>query len=582
MSEQENQTTMHQRPTTDDRAEWKAFWAAQGMPWRTEPEIDEERQQYLTERRNVQGDIARNICPFRDRNTSIKLTRADVEWLLATHEDGRGPVIWDDVSQSEREGVDLGGADLSGTQLEGLPLTASLLYYALIEDANLSNAHLERAELFKARLAGARLEKVHAEYARLTEAHLERASVSEGNFDHASLIGTHLEGTELREIRLSDAELYAAHLEGANMVKAHLERANLIEAHLEDARLDRAHLEGANLSTAHFEAARLLEAHLESIFADEVHLEGAWLFGAHLEGAYLAKAHLEGKRVSTEDVEQVRPWAMPHFHRFVEVLPPADMRQAYLDSATNLKGVTFGNHEFGFVQVVDVHWGGTNLSVVDWSQGKQPYRPWWLKLALRIRIPIRESFIASALVYRGHGVTVGEERIAKESRKGDGNEKENETRLSDYQAAVRANRQLATSLRDQGLNEDADRFAYSARLLQRQVLGRQRRYLSALGSSILDLIAGYGYKPMRSVAAYIVIILAFAGAYLLNAQFAAPHLTWDEALVLSISAFHGRGFFTTGISLGDTLARLAAGEAIIGLLIEITFIATFTQRFFAR
>jgi hypothetical protein len=33
---------------------------------------------------------------------------------------------------------------------------------------------------------------------------------------------------------------------------------------------------------------------------------------------------------------------------------------------------------------------------------------------------------------------------------------------------------------------------------------------------------------------------------------------------------------------GDTLARLAAGEAIIGLLIEITFIATFTQRFFAR
>jgi hypothetical protein len=79
-----------------------------------------------------------------------------------------------------------------------------------------------------------------------------------------------------------------------------------------------------------------------------------------------------------------------------------------------------------------------------------------------------------------------------------------------------------------------------------------------------------------------VIICAFAGAYLLNAQFAAPHLTWDEALVLSISSFHGRGFFTSGISLGDTLARLAAVEAVVGLLIEITFIATFTQRFFAR
>lgn len=65
-------------------------------------------------------------------------------------------------------------------------------------------------------------------------------------------------------------------------------------------------------------------------------------------------------------------------------------------------------------------------------------------------------------------------------------------------------------------------------------------------------------------------------------QFAAAHLRWDEALVISISSFHRRGFFTSDIHLGDTLARLAAGEAIIGLLIENTFIATFTQRFFAR
>jgi len=111
---------------------------------------------------------------------------------------------------------------------------------------------------------------------------------------------------------------------------------------------------------------------------------------------------------------------------------------------------------------------------------------------------------------------------------------------------------------------------------------RQHHYLRYLGSWLMWLIAGYGYKPMRSLIAYISIICVFAGAFLINAQFAAPHLTWDEALVLSVSAFHGRGFFTSGISLGDTLARLAAGEAIIGLLIEITFIATFTQRFFAR
>lgn len=110
----------------------------------------------------------------------------------------------------------------------------------------------------------------------------------------------------------------------------------------------------------------------------------------------------------------------------------------------------------------------------------------------------------------------------------------------------------------------------------------QGRRGAAAFSWLLDLISGYGYEPVRSVIAYVVIILLFTGLYLVNGQFAAPHLRWDEALVLSISSFHGGGFFVSGISLGNNLAPIAAGEAIIGLLIEISFIATFTQRFFGR
>jgi hypothetical protein len=34
--------------------------------------------------------------------------------------------------------------------------------------------------------------------------------------------------------------------------------------------------------------------------------------------------------------------------------------------------------------------------------------------------------------------------------------------------------------------------------------------------------------------------------------------------------------------LGDTYAELATAEAFPGMLVEVTFIATFTQRFFAR
>jgi hypothetical protein len=59
-------------------------------------------------------------------------------------------------------------------------------------------------------------------------------------------------------------------------------------------------------------------------------------------------------------------------------------------------------------------------------------------------------------------------------------------------------------------------------------------------------------------------------------------LTWNEALIVSLTAFHGRGFFAAAFRPGDPQAAVAAGEAVLGLLIEITFIATFTQRFFAR
>ena len=78
------------RPTTDK--EWLAHWKAQNQPWRTEPEISQEREEELAKRCDIKPDIDKGIYPFKD----IKLSRADIEWLLATHEDGRGPVDWSD------------------------------------------------------------------------------------------------------------------------------------------------------------------------------------------------------------------------------------------------------------------------------------------------------------------------------------------------------------------------------------------------------------------------------------------------------------------------------------------------------
>lgn len=176
--------------------------------------------------------------------------------------------------------------------------------------------------------------------------------------------------------------------------------------------------------------------------------------------------------------------------------------------------------------------------------------------------------------------------------------------LDEYQAAVRANRQLANAMRAQGMNEEAIPFAYRAQVLQRKVLWRQAlwgqggstdipqrklwqraqdiwrriRYVSSyVFSWFLDILAGYGYKPGRSLFIYVLMIASFAGCYAFFGN-----LPPNEALIFSVTSFHGRGFFPGTFTLGSPITALAALEAVAGLFIEISFIATFTQRFFGR
>jgi uncharacterized protein YjbI with pentapeptide repeats len=384
-------TTPPQRPNANNPDAWCAYWKALDQSWRTEPEIDANRQIYLMECLTIVPDPRQGRYPFKN----VALSRADVEWLLATH-----------IENS----VNLWVSNLQKVDLSGLPL----------ERAVLIGAHLERANLFE------------------------------------------------------------AHLEGASLIWAHLERADLIAAHLERADLRNAHLEGATL------------------------------FESHLEGA--------------------------------------DLRGAFFTSATDLTGIVPGNTQVGFASLAGVRWGEVDLSVVDWTQVN----------------------------------VLGDEQQAHRRKGDDGKIKDALTRLEEYRAAVRANRQLAVALQGQGLSEEAAHFAYRAQLLLRVVLRRQRKVGRYLFSLLLDLLAGYGYRPGRSLIAYLLIIFGFMGLYLLNAHFVAPHLRWDEVLVLSLSSFHGRGFFSQDITLGDTYARLAAAEAVVGLLIEVSLIATFTQRFFGK
>jgi uncharacterized protein YjbI with pentapeptide repeats len=607
------------RPTSqNDHEGWKGYWTAQGMTWRTEPEIDQKRQDYLARQRNIAPDIPNGLYPFK----GIRLGRADVEWLLATHAGGglRGPVDLRDELHRNREGIDLRGADVRRVDLSNLPLSgvqAGLLvgpwsfdgYIRMVlpqpgetltafldaieaaainaADANFSGAHLEHAALRGAHMEGAILSDAllqdadlvvaHLERTQLDGAHLENAWLPDANLEHArfsSKLGevpgsrpAYLTRAWLSRAHLVEADLAGVHMEGANLMEAHAERAFFTqthaegvwatwihcegayfnEAHFEATNLSGAHLEGAYLRSAHFEGAGLSEAHLQGAQFIETHLEGSWLIDAHLEAASLQGAHCEGRLVPAEQVDQVRRWEP----KFTGRLTPAKMSGAFFDSATVLKDVTLGTAEYGGVWLADVRWGDANLSVVPWSQV----------------------------------TVVGEEHEARQPLTVEGIPKTAANRLEEYQAAVRTNRQLATALRGQGLNEQADHFAYRAFALERKVLRKQKQSGKWLFSWMLAILSGYGYRLRRILVAYVLILLVFTMLYWLLGVHSSPQASglrvlWDSFLV-SLSAIHGR---TTFEQLGawSPAAWVAAIESVVGIVIEGVFIAMLVQRFFSR
>jgi uncharacterized protein YjbI with pentapeptide repeats len=442
------------RPALDDQDGWKAYWAARGQPWRTEPEIDAKRQAELNQHRAIVPDVRQGMYPFK----GMKLSRADIECLLAAHENGRGPVDWSDEGQRERKGLDLRGTDLRQADLHGLPLAR--VYCGLTND--------------------------------------EQQWASEGQ---CMMARAHLGGAILDYAHLQGAELHHVCLEAAQFQDTHLEQAQLVDAQLQ----------GTCLGRVYFQQANLTRAALDKSTLNEVELSETNLREAKLEGA-------------------------------------------------SVKHLKLGDRDYLGPFVADAQWTGVNLAVIDWS----------------------------------HEVILGDEQSASQKSVA-GKKKTSSSRLAEHEGAVRANRQFAAALQAQGLNEEAKPFAYRAQVLQRNVFwfrmtqhsSSWRKWIGFLGawlfSWFLFLIAGYGYKPGRSFLAYLLMISGFATTYYVLGHTVGPTLSPLSAFVFSMTSFHGRGFVPgNNISLDDPLTVLAALEALVGLIIEVTFIATLTQRFFNR
>jgi transposase InsO family protein len=217
------------------------------------------------------------------------------------------------------------------------------------------------------------------------------------------------------------------------------------------------------------------------------------------------------------------------------------MRYSRMDAATVLRYGQFDTHSY----LGDVVWNGTPLTQVDWAQ-----------------VP-----------------RLGDEAAASTRQE----------HIEVYTNIARAYRGLAQALQSQGLTDPALRYRRRQYMWERRALLARHRFGSSVFSWLLNLVSGYGDRPGRALACYLVVVSVFAAGYYTITNgfygFITSHATalkWYEALVLSISSFHGRGFFPSVPSLGDPVAIVAAAEAIIGLFIELVFIATFTQRFFAR
>jgi hypothetical protein len=148
--------------------------------------------------------------------------------------------------------------------------------------------------------------------------------------------------------------------------------------------------------------------------------------------------------------------------------------------------------------------------------------------------------------------------------------------------AARAYRNLSILLRSQGLSEPASLYRIRQQQLDRKAFLAEGRILSWAGSLILDIVSGYGERPARIFLTYLSVVSLFAFTYwwVENIASSTPnHLLWYEAIVLSLSSFHGRGFFPQTINLGDPVAIAASLEAVVGLFIELILIATFSRRF---
>jgi uncharacterized protein YjbI with pentapeptide repeats len=496
--------------------------------------------------------------------------------------------LWEtELGQSEAwtpEMIDAAATNFEGARLTGTSLIGSVLVGAKMDGVDargcdFSDADMRYVSLRGARLTASRLIRANLGRAELTGASCERvelalAALGGADLTDATLVRAHGEGSDFVEFRAAGrSEALGATLINADLSQARLEGSVLGSANagtdasgcrlygtvLAGASLRRVRLSGVDLSNCFLAGSDLREAHLEDAsvgspgFDPGLALDGGRLPAESISFA-TAEARVEASKAGDTkalDALAKKSHALPRVRRwlprFPDEHPVADLRGAFFNGSSRIDGATLVRATQAGVRTEGLHWGGVDLSTVAWD----------------------------AIPELGDEVTM--RALSDETATS------SETNLESTEAAVRANRQLAAALRDQGLVDEGDHFALRAKTLRRRALRLRRRWPAFLGSLVLAVLCGYGYRPSRALAAYVTVVVLFAGLLGVATSGDKHPLSVHDAAVASISAFHGRAIAPGATAtLASTASSIGAVEGLLGLLIEVTLIATFTQRFLSR
>jgi uncharacterized protein YjbI with pentapeptide repeats len=374
-------------------------------------------------------------------------------------------------------------------------------------------------------LAGVNLSGVDLSHTDFTGADLRSAILKGTNLDEADLTSTRLILANLEGAQLIRATFTNADLTNAVLTRANMDGADLGEAKLGNADMSQAQLANAQLQQLDLRTVRLSGAQMTNAFLSEVNARDCDLSGADLSAAHLTGAHLEGANLSRANLSNA-------------ILTGAGLSRAILTRA-NVDGAIFSS-----LDVLDEFITGKRTKDADLSRAA------WGESAAKSPQDAQNA----------------EEQIAA------------------WQDQVRVNNLIADSLRKRGMLVEAAAYRLQAQRAQRHILWRSRKYFAWLFSGALNVLSGYGERPLRAFVAYLIVIAGFAGLNFVLTNFVISGevpLEIGQSLLLSFAAFHGSGLLPASMSLTNQLSGVAALESLVGLIIEVIFIATFTRRFLA-